>query len=162
MLKTCYGAAKILKQKGWQQYEVSNFARKGKKSRQNLLVWQRRHYLGLGPSAHSHLNQQRWANHRNLLDWQTAISKQKPPFPQQENLTAQQRANEALMLSLRQPKGLDISHWQQQFNLTWNTHQQKTCQQWITLRLATKYQHNLALTPKGLLLADMLTAQLMI
>ncbi len=160
--ETMLWAIQTLQQRGWQQYEVSNFSKPQRQSKQNLLVWQHGHYLGLGPSAHSYLEQRRWANQRSLKDWQQAIGQQQLPIAWQEHTTPQQRANEALMLALRQTAGLNITQWQQQFHTNWTVHQQHISQQWVQLQLAARQQDVLWLTPQGLLLADALTPQLML
>ena len=49
-----------LKELGYGQYEISNFAKEGYESRHNLLYWRDEEYLGVGPSAHSFLNGHRF------------------------------------------------------------------------------------------------------
>ncbi len=52
----------FLTARGYEHYEISNYARPGYESRHNLNYWQNGYYLGLGPSAHGHLPGCRWAN----------------------------------------------------------------------------------------------------
>lgn len=53
-------ACEILEKEGYRQYEISNFARRSKKSRHNLKCWNCEEYLGLGPSAHSFMEGRRF------------------------------------------------------------------------------------------------------
>ena len=54
---------------GFEHYEVSNYARPGKRAIHNSAYWQRRPFLGLGPSAHSGVADQRWWNTREFAAW---------------------------------------------------------------------------------------------
>jgi oxygen-independent coproporphyrinogen-3 oxidase len=49
-----------------EQYEISNFARPGHRSRHNLKYWTDQPYLGFGPSAHSYIDGRRWSNAADL------------------------------------------------------------------------------------------------
>ncbi len=53
-------ACRYLKQKGFMQYEISNFCKEGYHSRHNSIYWQLENYLGIGPSAHSCINGKRF------------------------------------------------------------------------------------------------------
>lgn len=59
-------AARLLEDRGYRQYEISNFARPGRESRHNLKYWDLRPYLGVGPAAHSLLGGRRFAYPRDL------------------------------------------------------------------------------------------------
>ncbi len=54
---------------GFEHYEVSNYARPGKRAIHNAAYWQRRPFLGLGPSAHSGMADRRWWNVREYAAW---------------------------------------------------------------------------------------------
>lgn len=72
-----------LERLGYRWYEVSNFARPGKRSRHNLAYWRGRSYLGLGPSAVSTVGELRWRNsadvERYVRAWTRASSSQPSP-----------------------------------------------------------------------------------
>src|SRR3989442_5567552 len=59
-------AADLLEGRGFEHYEISNFARPGHRSRHNLKYWTNQEYLGFGPSAHSYVGDRRWADARDL------------------------------------------------------------------------------------------------
>lgn len=59
---------------GYAQYEISNFARSGRRCRHNLLYWRNADYLGLGVGAHSHWRGWRWGNTNRLAVYCTAVA----------------------------------------------------------------------------------------
>ena len=63
----------FLKQYGYEQYEISNFARPGYESRHNLKYWTLQEYAGFGPGAHSDFGGVRYAYERDL-DTYIAVS----------------------------------------------------------------------------------------
>lgn len=95
---------------GFEAYEVSNFARPGEACRHNLLYWDGGSYIGLGPSAASHVHGVRWKNRPHLGEWERAIDGNAAlPATEVEWLTLAQRAGEQVMLRLRLAKGIDLA-----------------------------------------------------
>jgi oxygen-independent coproporphyrinogen-3 oxidase len=101
--------AEMLEQAGYVQYEVSNFARGMTfASRHNQKYWDHTPYLGLGPSAHSFLANQRWWNYRSVGRYIAALRSGNPPIEASEILTMEQLQLEALYLGLRTMKGIHL------------------------------------------------------
>ena len=103
-----------LREKGYEHYEVSNFALEGYRSRHNSSYWKGASYLGLGPSAHSYNGiERRW----NIANNQIYISSTREGQPKRETevLSEQNKINEHIMISLRTKEGLDLdtieTHW---------------------------------------------------
>lgn len=97
---------------GYEQYEVSNFAKPGFRSKHNQHYWSGGHYLGIGPSAHSFNGISRQWNIAHNLKYINAIRHQTIPF-EKEILTETQRYNELVMTGLRTEAGIDISRLRQ-------------------------------------------------
>ncbi len=93
---------------GFEQYEISNFARNGKHAVHNSNYWFGKKYLGLGPSAHSFNGVSRRWNVSNNLNYINSINEGKILF-EEEVLTEAQKVNEKIMTSLRTQWGLDIA-----------------------------------------------------
>lgn len=95
-------AVKFLADRGWVQYEISNFAKPGYESRHNLKYWTLGEYLGFGPGAHSDFGGRRFALERDLesfLAGETVYSENTVVSPEE-------RRAERVMLGLRLARGL--------------------------------------------------------
>lgn len=96
---------RFLGERGYEQYEISNFARSGKFSRHNWKYWTLGEYLGFGPGAHSDFQGRRWAWDRDLDGWLSGhIACSEESFP-----SRQERRREWLMLGLRTVRGIELS-----------------------------------------------------
>ena len=93
---------------GYAAYEISNFALPRQACRHNLNYWTGGNYLGLGPSAASHIAGVRWRNRPHLGEWEAATAAGRLPAAEVERLTPRQRAGEVAMLMLRLDGGLDL------------------------------------------------------
>lgn len=93
---------KTLRDAGFEQYEISNFARDGEQSRHNLRYWHRRHYRGFGLGAHSFIGERRFANARDIRKY---IDGNVYDFV--EELSDVERRHELVLLRLRQAAGID-------------------------------------------------------
>ena len=94
---------------GFEQYEISNFASPGFEAVHNRNYWSGKHYLGIGPSAHSYNGVSRQWNVANNAKYIQSLS-QGELVRELENLTRPQRINETIMVQLRTSKGLDLKH----------------------------------------------------
>ncbi len=93
---------------GLAQYEISNFARPGRECRHNLKYWRYEPYLGLGPSACSHIGFERWCNKESPEAWADALRRGHSPRGQDVvALTPALAAREALVFGLRLVRGVD-------------------------------------------------------
>lgn len=103
---------------GFEHYEISNYAKEGFISRHNSAYWQGKHYLGIGPSAHSYNGVSRQWNVRSNAGYMLAIASG-GSFFEVEELTVNNRVNEHIMIGLRSKWGvqrellapLDASVW---------------------------------------------------
>jgi len=104
-----------LAQQGYQQYEVSNFARPGRESRHNLKYWVLGEYLGFGPGAHSDFGGERFAWSRDLAAYIRGVQTGAPPLSEREAITPSQRESEWLMLNLRTAGGIAPADYESRF-----------------------------------------------
>lgn len=100
---------------GFGRYEVSNWARSGRASRHNVLYWSAGDYLGFGAGAHGHVAGHRWWTRRLPREFIAAVDAGHPTVDGSEDLDADARAGEALMLGLRLRDGIDIAGFAERF-----------------------------------------------
>ena len=101
-----------LRNRGYEKYEISNFARKGMESKHNLKYWSGGEYLGFGVAAHSFFGGERFGNSRNIegfLRGEDIVSERYVPSPTEKH-------DEFIMLSLRLSRGLDLEEYSSRFD----------------------------------------------
>jgi oxygen-independent coproporphyrinogen-3 oxidase len=98
---------KVMEENDYINYEFSNFGKEGYFSKNNLNYWQRRTYIGIGPSAHSYDGSRRTWNVRNNIRYIQAISKNELPI-ESEFLTVDNKFNEHIMTGLRTMWGVSL------------------------------------------------------
>jgi oxygen-independent coproporphyrinogen-3 oxidase len=105
-----------LENAGYIHYEVSNFARnENLKSKHNMKYWQHVPYLGLGPAAHSFLDNKRWWNKPSVKNYLREIAQGKIPMENTEELSIEQLQLEALFLGLRTKAGIDLRRYKTKY-----------------------------------------------
>jgi oxygen-independent coproporphyrinogen-3 oxidase len=92
---------------GFEQYEISNFARPGSRCRHNLRYWRNEPYLGLGPSAAGFIDEVRYKNVADTAAYTAAVAEGRSPRCEEETLPPQRRARETAVLELRLIEGID-------------------------------------------------------
>jgi len=110
-------AQAALKAAGYEQYEISNWARPGLASRHNLKYWRREVYLGFGAGAHSFSGAQRWANVHDAAAYVAAIGAGRDAVENVERVTREQAFEEELFLGLRQLGGIDLPRIQREYSV---------------------------------------------
>lgn len=101
---------------GYDHYEVSNFARAGKRAVHNSAYWTGASYLGIGPGAHSFSAAQRRWNVASNTHYIRAFQREEPYF-ETEELTLKDRYNEYLMTGLRTAHGISLHEAERLYHL---------------------------------------------
>jgi oxygen-independent coproporphyrinogen-3 oxidase len=150
---------KLLEDAGFEQYEVSNFARPGFESRHNSSYWKQEIYLGVGPSAHSYNESSRQYNINNNAAYIRSMQQNIIPFTF-ERLTREDKINDFLLTTLRTQWGTDLNKLQRlyQYDLLADHKQyiNSLCEQ----KFALLQNDTLLLTKSGKLLADKIASDL--
>lgn len=106
---------KKLKELGFNRYEVSNFAKKGRESRHNLNYWRRGEYIGFGVSASSCINNIRFTNTFDLDEYFKCILSGHLPIIDREEVDAEGQKEELIMLALRTAEGIPLEKYKRLF-----------------------------------------------
>jgi oxygen-independent coproporphyrinogen-3 oxidase len=108
-LEMLHASRARLRQHGLLPYEISNYAVPGEECRHNLMYWSGENYIGLGPSAASHVGGIRWRNQPHLGEWETSIDAASLPAIDVETLSPIRRAGELAYLQLRLSRGIEFA-----------------------------------------------------
>lgn len=110
-------ACEKLRFHGYEHYEISNFAKPGKRSRHNSKYWDLSEYLGLGPGAHSFVNGKRFEFVRDLDAYIAGVTSGGDSIvSEEEDVPTMQRHGEYIMLRLRTSDGVDEEVFQRMFH----------------------------------------------
>ncbi len=142
---------------GYEHYEVSNWCRPGRPCRHNLMYWRNENWLGIGPSAASHVAGWRWKNEPHLGRYLSGAPT--TPVTDLEHLPRAARVGEALMLGLRLRQGVDLAWLDSQ--LEPEDERRRTIDELIDAGLLEKSDARLRLTDTGLFVADGVLAGLL-
>lgn len=146
-------AVEELEKRGFLQYEISNFALPGRESRHNLKYWHCEEYLGLGPAAHSYVGGERFHYPRSI----GAFLRGEPPIPDGEGGSF----DEFAMLALRLTEGLTDSACLARFGTPIPERMKRAALRYEAAGLTVCEEGGFHFTPKGFLVSDALTAEIL-
>lgn len=115
--KMYHKAVELLENKGYKQYEISNFAKPTYECKHNLIYWKVKPYLGLGLSSHSNLFNKRFWNTSNLKFYNDMLAKGKSPIEGEEIIPKDVELVEYLILGLRLNDGIIKEEFKSRFNI---------------------------------------------
>ncbi|MEX2158111.1 MAG: radical SAM family heme chaperone HemW [Dehalococcoidia bacterium] len=151
---------------GYEHYEISNWARAGRRCAHNLTYWQNREYLGLGAGAHSYLDGVRFAvvaaptQHMTLVDqsWREANENDGAARMQHlvagEQITPQLAMSDELILGLRVLDGVSRERFRERYGIEMMDAFADQLAEPIALGLVELNDERLRLTERGLLLSN--------
>ena len=108
----------LLKEKGFERYEISNFVKKGYESKHNLNYWKRGEYIGFGVSASSFMRGKRFTNTFDLDEYMKCVISGFYPAVTSEEVDENEAKFEFLMLALRTSRGVSLTEYKEKFGNT--------------------------------------------
>ncbi len=147
---------------GYEQYEISSFAKTGYRSKHNSSYWKGKPYFGFGPSAHSFngFDKRRWNIANNGLYMQS-IEKNMIPY-EEEILTPAQRLNEYVMTNLRTEEGINMNYVETKFGIESRKQIETSSQKYINTKRLVLQDDYLRLTVEGKFFADGIAGDLFV
>ena len=149
-----------IKIKGFEAYEISNFALPGYQSRHNSAYWKQEPYLGIGPSAHSYDVVSRQWNIASITDYIKAINSNSV-FYEREELSLNDRYNDFIMVSLRTSEGLDVKIMEKDFGHELAEYCLQNIKTFIDSEQVYYSDGKLRLTAEGIQISNLILIQLM-
>ncbi len=138
---------------GFEQYEISNFAKKGYESRHNLIYWTCKDYIGFGTSAHSSIAKKRYSN---AADIKTFIEKSTP-----QNFEGNVTHEDYIMLRLRLTSGLNLAKLKRDINIEFGKEKIAFFEKLQRENLASFDGKTLKLLPKGMLVQQSILCEIL-
>ena len=155
-------AVEILRNKGYRQYEISNFAKKGIVSRHNLKYWNGGEYLGFGPDASSDFAGKRFKMVRDLTAYIDGIRRGGQVAEDIQEIPPRERAGEYLMMRLRTTVGIQKEEYEKQFLLPFGP-LEENLERCIQENLAVRTNEGrYYLTPRGFLVSNAIISDLLL
>lgn len=141
---------------GFDQYEISSFARPGHRSRHNQAYWRGDEYFAVGPGAARYVGGVRETNHRSTTTYLKRVLAGESPVAEREQLTDLQRARERLVFALRRLEGVDRDEFAAGTGYTIDELASPAITRYVGLGLLYDDGQRVKLTREGLLVSDAL------
>ena len=145
---------------GYDHYEISNFARKGYRSRHNSSYWNDTPYIGIGAAAHSYDGRRRMWNVADLSEYIRRTQEGLSATEDSEEITGWTRYNDRVTVALRTREGLDLRQLTEEERHYCMTTARRFLDDGL-LQLEDHYGERLHLTRRGLFVSDMVMSELM-
>lgn len=149
-----------LARRGYEQYEISNFAKPGFASRHNLKYWTLQEYAGFGPGAHSDFGGVRYAFVRDLEAYCTGVESGGNILSESERIPDRERDMEYLMLGLRTAEGICRKTFENRCRMSFDPIEQ-VLEKMVSPGYARKEGDRWRLTPEGFLVSNQIIGQVL-
>jgi len=150
-----------MERQGYEQYEISNFARSGKQCLHNLNTWKMGQWIGLGPSASSQYQGERYSNVADLDTWMTGVESGERQRVDHSQLSKSLLLEDALIFGLRMNRGVDLDRLEARYDCGISIAQEEVIRRLHGEGKLWKNGSRIGLTGTGRLVADAIGGALM-
>lgn len=106
----------LLKENGYNQYEISNFSKTNKECKHNLVYWSLYDYIGCGSSSHSYFKNKRYRNETNILKYINLIKNKDNAIVEEHENTLKDSMEEFMFMGLRKINGISKNEFKTRFS----------------------------------------------
>ena len=138
-----------LASKGYNQYEISNYAKPGFECKHNILYWKCGYYIGLGAGASGYIEDERYSNLCDLNEYHSALEKDKKPIESKEYLSLKDKIEEKIFMGLRMNEGIEFEEFKKLYGIDFLEVYKKQIRELYNNELIGLDERFLYLTQKG-------------
>ena len=154
--------AQILKEYGFEQYEISNYARKGRECRHNVGYWTRQDYLGFGLGASSLYGKERFANTTDMKKYLENSKNPEKIREKEPSLTREDEMAEFMFLGLRMTKGISKADFQRCFGCTIESVYGEVLEKYESMELLLEKDGRIFLSREGIHVSNSIMAEFLL
>ena len=154
--------AQILKEYGFEQYEISNYARKGRECRHNVGYWTRQDYLGFGLGASSLYGKERFANTADMKKYLENSKNPEKIREKEPSLTREDEMAEFMFLGLRMTKGISKADFQRCFGCTIESVYGEVLEKYESMELLLEKDGRIYLSREGIHVSNSIMAEFLL
>ena len=154
--------AQILKEYGFEQYEISNYARKGRECRHNVGYWTRQDYLGFGLGASSLYGKERFANTADMKKYLENSRNPEKIREKEPSLTREDEMAEFMFLGLRMTKGILKADFQKCFGCTIESVYGEVLEKYESMGLLLEQDGRIFLSREGIHVSNSIMAEFLL
>lgn len=158
-----HDSIEFLESRGYPQYEISNFSKKGYECIHNLVYWRVKPYIGLGLSAHSNINNKRYGNLGDFTSYFDSIDNNKLPIEKdtKEDIDKDMEIYEYIMLGLRLNRGINLEDFKIRFKRDLESAFNGKLEKFKKDGLIIEDKETLKLTDKGLDICNLIFVEIL-
>ncbi len=141
---------KYLQKNGFEHYEISNFSKKGYKSKHNCAYWENKNYYGFGLNASGFEGNKRYRNTKIIQEYINNPLKREEEY----KLTKQENMENEIFLALRLKEGIKIPYINKKYNISFEEKYKKIIDKYKKINLLSINKERCSLTEEGFLLSN--------
>lgn len=153
---------KILEENGFNQYEISNYAKEGKECRHNLAYWNMDNWIGVGSAAASYINGKRIKNISSVEEYINSIKDKGEAVEEIINNSKNDNMEEFMFMGLRKINGIDENEFKNRFSMNINDVYGEILNKYIGEGLLIRESGRIFLSEKGIEISNVIMADFLL
>lgn len=155
-------AKKILEENGFNQYEISNYAKEGKECRHNLAYWNMDNWIGVGSASASYIDGKRIKNISSVEEYINSINERGEAVEEIINNSKNDNMEEFMFMGLRKINGIDENEFKKRFGMNINDVYGEILNKYIDEGLLIRESGRVFLSEKGIEISNIIMADFLL